>query len=130
MAGNINKVILIGNLGCDPEIRATQAGERVVSFSLATSESWRDRTSGERRERTEWHHIAIFNERLGEVAERYLRKGSKVYVEGQLQTRQSQGQVGEQRSTTEIVVSEYRGKLVMLDSRRDDAGLRGHELDL
>jgi single-strand DNA-binding protein len=130
MAGNINKVILIGNLGCDPEIRATQAGERVVSFSLATSESWRDRTSGERRERAEWHHIAIFNERLGEVAERYLRKGSKVYVEGQLRTRQSQGQVGEQRSTTEIVVSEYRGKLVMLDSRRDDAGLRGHELDL
>jgi single-strand DNA-binding protein len=122
MARNINKVILIGNLGCDPEIRATQAGERVVSFSLATSESWRDRTSGERRERTEWHHIAIFNERLGEVAERYLRKGSKVYVEGQLRTRQSQGQVGEQRSTTEIVVSEYRGKLVMLDSRRDDTG--------
>jgi single-strand DNA-binding protein len=130
MAGNINKVILIGNLGCDPEIRATQAGERVVSFSLTTSESWRDRTSGERRERAEWHHIAIFNERLGEVAERYLRKGSKVYVEGQLRTRQSQGQVGEQRSTTEIVVSEYRGKLVMLDSRRDDRDFRGHELDL
>ena len=119
MAGSINKVILIGKLGGDPEIGGTQAGERVVSFSLATSENWRDRTNGERRERTEWHHIAIFNEQLAEVADRYLRKGSKVYVEGQLRTRQLQA--GQQRSTTEIVLSEYRGKLVMLDGRREGA---------
>jgi single-strand DNA-binding protein len=130
MAGSINKVILIGKLWGDPETGGTQAGERVVSFSLATSESWRDRVSGERRERTELHHIAIFNKQLAEVAERYLQKGSNVYVEGQLRTRQRQDQAGQQRSTTEIVLSEYRGKLVMLDSRRDDAGLRGHELDL
>jgi single-strand DNA-binding protein len=117
MAGSINKVILIGNLGSHPEIRATQARELVVSFSLMTSESWHDRTSGERRERTEWHHIAIFNKQLAEIAERYLRKGSKVYVEGQLRTRQLHDQEGQQRSTTEIVLSEYRGKLVMLDSR-------------
>jgi single-strand DNA-binding protein len=122
MAGNINKVILIGNLGHDPEIRGTQAGERVVSFDLATSESWRDRTSGERREHTEWHRIVIFDEHLAEVAERYLREGSKVYIEGRLQTRQRQDQQGQQRTTTEVVLSQYRGKLVMLDRPRDDAG--------
>src|SRR5207249_1945852 len=121
MAGSINKVILIGYLGCDTEIRGTQAGETVVSFSLATSESWRDRASGERRERTEWHHIAIFNKQLAEVAEKYLRNGSKVYIEGQLRTRQWQDQEGQQRSTTEIVLSEYRGKLVMLDRRETPA---------
>jgi single-strand DNA-binding protein len=120
MAGSINKVILIGYLGCDPEMRGTQAGESVVSFGLATSESWRDRASGERRERTEWHHVAIFNKQLAKVAFWYLHKGSKVYVEGQLRTRQRQDQEGQQRSTTEIVLSEYRGNLVMLDSRRDD----------
>src|SRR5437588_9736773 len=102
MAGSINKVILIGKLGCDPEIRGTQAGETVVSFSLATSESWRDRASGERHERTEWHHIAIFNKQLIEVAVRYLRKGSKVYVEGQLRTRHLDDQEGQQRSTIEV----------------------------
>jgi single-strand DNA-binding protein len=115
MAGSINKVILIGKLGCDPEICATQARELVVSFSLATYESWRDRASGEHRERTVWHHIAIFNKQLAEVAERYLRKGSRVYVEGQLRTRQLQDHEGRQRNTTEIVLSEYRGKLVMLN---------------
>jgi single-strand DNA-binding protein len=125
MTGSINKVILIGNLGCDPESRGTQTGETVVSFRLATSESWRDRTSGEWRERTEWHHIAIFNKQLAGVAERYLRKGATVYVEGQLHTRQLQDQDGQQRSTTEIVLSEYRGKLVMLDGR-DGPDARQH----
>src|SRR5436309_2859018 len=109
MAGSINKVILIGKLASDPEIRATQASETVVSFSLATSESWRDRASGERRERTERHHIAIFNKQLAELAVKYLREGSTVYVEGQLRTRQLQDWERRQRSTTEIVLSEYRG---------------------
>jgi single-strand DNA-binding protein len=121
MAGNINKVILIGKLGCDPEMRSAQEGECVVSFRLATSECWRDRTSGERRERTEWHHITIFSERLAEVAFRYLRKGAEVYIEGQLRTRQWHDQEGPQRSATEIVLSQHRGELVMLDGRRDDA---------
>jgi single-strand DNA-binding protein len=129
MAGNINKVILIGKLGCDPimgnaqsiEHAAQAAGESVVSFSLATTESWVDRTSGTRRERTEWHHIAIFNQQLALVAFRYLRKGSRVYIEGQIQTRQWQDQNGQQRATTEIVLSRNRGELVMLGSRRDDA---------
>src|SRR5262249_7581732 len=120
MAGSINKVILIGKLGCDPEIRGTQKGEGVVSFTLATSESWRDRATGERRQRTEWHHIAIFNKQLVEVAEKYLRKGSNVYVEGQLRTRQLEDHEGRQRSTTEIVLSEYRGELKMLGDQRDD----------
>ena len=121
MAGSINKVILIGKLGCDPESRGTGTGATVVSFSLATSESWRDRASGERRERTEWHHIAIFNKQVAGLAWRYLRKGSKIYVEGQLRTRQLQDQEGRQRNTTEIVLSEYRGKLVMLNAGRDAA---------
>ena len=129
MPGNINKVILIGYLGCDPmmgnaqsiEHAAQAAGESVVSFSLATTESWVDRTSGTRRERTEWHHIAIFNQQLAWVAFRYLRKGSRVYIEGHIQTRQWQDQNGQQRATTEIVLSRNRGELVMLDSRRDDA---------
>ena len=119
MAGNINKVVLIGYLARDPETRGTQTGERVISFSLATSESWRDRRSGERRERTEWHHIAIFNKQLASVAEKYLRKGSKVYIEGQLRTRQWEDHDGRHRSTTEIVLSEYRGRRVVLDAGRD-----------
>lgn len=121
MAGNINKVILIGHLGCDPimanaqsvEQAARPVGEIVVSFSLRTTESWIDRKSGERRERTEWHHIAIFNQWLAEVAVRYLRKGSRVYIEGQIQTRLSEDQTGQQRATTEIVLSRHRGELVM-----------------
>ncbi len=122
MAGSVNKVILVGNLGRDPEIRSTQDGTRVASLNLATSESWRDRASGERKERTEWHRVAIFNDRLVEVAEKYLRKGSKIYVEGQLQTRKWQDQQGQDRYTTEIVLGRFRGELTMLDGA---AGGRG-----
>jgi single-strand DNA-binding protein len=125
MAGSVNKVILVGNLGRDPEIRSTQDGQRIANFTLATSESWRDRMSGERKERTEWHRVAIFNERLVEIAEKYLRKGSKVYVEGQLQTRKWQDQQGQERYTTEIVLSRFRGDLTMLDGARDGGGARG-----
>ncbi len=124
MAGSVNKVILIGNLGRDPEVRSTQDGTRVANLSVATSESWKDRESGERRERTEWHRVVIFNEHLVEIVEKYLRKGSKVYLEGQLQTRKWQDQSGQDRYTTEVVMNRYRGELTMLDSRRDteDAG--------
>ncbi len=117
MAGSVNKVILVGNLGRDPEVRHTQAGDPIVHLNLATSESWRDRVSGERRERTEWHRVVIFNENLGKIAEQYLRKGSKVYVEGQLQTRKWTDQQGQDKSTTEVVLSRFRGELTMLDSR-------------
>ena len=119
MAGSVNKVILVGNLGRDPEIRHTQDGNPVVNMSVATSENWKDRATGERRERTEWHRIVIFNEHLARVAEQYLRKGSKVYLEGQLQTRKWQDQSGQDRYTTEIVLGRFRGELTMLDSRRD-----------
>ncbi len=122
MAGSVNKVILIGNLGRDPEVRSTQDGTRVANLSVATSESWRDKNSGERRERTEWHRVVIFNERLSEVAEKYLRKGSKVYIEGQIQTRKWQDQSGQDKYTTEIVLNRFRGELTMLDSRRDSEG--------
>ncbi|HTV90025.1 MAG TPA: single-stranded DNA-binding protein [Stellaceae bacterium] len=121
MAGSVNKVILVGNLGRDPEIRSTQDGQRIANFTLATSENWRDRMSGERKERTEWHRIVIFNERLAEIAEKYLRKGSKVYIEGQLQTRQWQDQQGAQRTTTEVVLTRFKGELTMLDGARDGA---------
>ncbi len=117
MAGSVNKVILVGNLGKDPEVRRLNSGDPVVSFSLATSESWRDKTSGERKERTEWHNIVIFNENLGKVAEQYCKKGTKVYVEGQLQTRKWQDQSGNDRYTTEIVLTRFRGELQLLDSR-------------
>src|SRR3954453_23149880 len=110
MAGSVNKVILIGNLGKDPEVRSTQDGSKIVNFSLATSETWNDRASGERKERTEWHRVAIFNERLAEVAEKYLRKGSKVYVEGSLQTRKWTDQQGQERYTTEVVLGKFRGE--------------------
>ena len=122
MAGSVNKVILVGNLGRDPEVRSTQDGMKIVNFSLATSETWRDRQSGERRERTEWHRVVIFNERLAEVAERYLRKGSKIYVEGQLQTRKWQGQDGQDKYTTEVVLQRFRGELTMLDTRGEGGG--------
>ena len=122
MAGSVNKVILVGNLGRDPEIRSTQDGTRVANLSLATSENWRDRNTGERRERTEWHRVVIFNERLAEVAEKYLQKGSKIYVEGQLQTRKWQGQDGQDRYTTEVVLQRFRGELTMLDSRAEGGG--------
>jgi single-strand DNA-binding protein len=117
MAGSINKVILVGNLGRDPEVRTTQDGMKIVNLSIATSESWKDRASGERKERTEWHRVVIFNDRLAEVAEQYLRKGAKVYLEGQLQTRKWTDQTGVEKYTTEVVLQRYRGELQMLDSR-------------
>ena len=117
MAGSVNKVILVGNLGKDPEVRNTQDGSKIVNLSLATSETWNDRASGERKERTEWHRVVIFNDRLAEVAEKFLRKGSKVYVEGQLQTRKWTDQSGQDRYSTEVVLQRFRGELVLLDSR-------------
>lgn len=117
MAGSVNKVILIGNLGRDPEVRHTNEGVPIVNMSLATSESWRDRASGERRERTEWHRVVIFNEKLGEIAQKYLRKGSKVYLEGQLQTRKWTDQSGVEKYSTEVVLNRFRGELTMLDTR-------------
>src|SRR5689334_23377595 len=125
MAGSVNKVILVGNLGRDPEVRSTQDGTKVANLSLATSENWKDRNSGERRERTEWHRVVIFNERLAEVAEKYLRKGSKVYVEGQLQTRKWTDQSGQEKYTTEVVLSRFRGELTMLDGRGGDGAPAG-----
>ena len=121
MAGCINKVILIGNLGKGPELRHTQDGRKVVSFSMATSESWRDKTTNERKEKTEWHQIVIFNDRLGDVAVQYLKKGSKVYLEGQLQTRKWKDNTGNERYTTEVVLQQFRGELTMLDSRGEDS---------
>ena len=121
MAGSVNKVILIGNLGRDPEVRRTQDNKKIVHLSLATSETWRDKNSGERRERTEWHRVVIFNDRLGDIAEQYLRKGSKVYIEGQLQTRKWTDQSGQEKYTTEVVMQRFRGELTMLDSRADSA---------
>ncbi|MEX1206327.1 MAG: single-stranded DNA-binding protein [Dongiaceae bacterium] len=122
MAGSVNKAILIGNLGRDPEIRSLQDGNRVANLSVATSESWRDKSSGERRERTEWHRVVIFNERLVEVAEKYLKKGAKVYLEGQIQTRKWTDQSGVEKYTTEVVLQRFRGELTMLDSRGAGAG--------
>ena len=122
MAGSVNKVILVGNLGRDPEIRSLQDGNRVANLSVATSESWRDKSSGERRERTEWHRVVIFNERLVEVAEKYLKKGAKVYLEGQLQTRKWTDQSGAEKYTTEVVLQRFRGELTMLDSRGGGGG--------
>jgi len=123
MAGSVNKVILIGNLGRDPEVRTFQNGGKVCNLRIATSENWRDRATGERRERTEWHSVAIYNENLVRIAEQYLRKGSKVYIEGQLETRKWQDQSGQDRYTTEVVVKQFRGELTLLDSR-DSAGPR------
>ena len=125
MAGSINKVILVGNLGRDPEIRTTQNGMKVANIRIATSERWKDRNSGEMQERTEWHSVAIFNEHLVGVAERFLHKGSKVYVEGQLQTRKWTDQQGQERYTTEIVLNRFRGELQMLDSRGEGGGSYG-----
>jgi single-strand DNA-binding protein len=122
MAGSVNKVILIGNLGRDPESRTMQSGGKVVSFSIATSESWNDKMSGERKEKTQWHNIAIFNERLGEVAEKYLKKGSKVYIEGAMETREYTDKDGVTRKTTEVVLARFRGELTMLDGRAEGAG--------
>ena len=122
MAGSVNKVILVGNLGKDPEIRRTQDGRPIANLSIATSETWRDKGTGERKEKTEWHRVVIFNEGLCKVAEQYLKKGAKVYVEGQLQTRKWQDQSGQDRYTTEVVLQKFRGELQMLDTRGQGGG--------
>ncbi|MBV8521747.1 MAG: single-stranded DNA-binding protein [Acetobacteraceae bacterium] len=121
MAGSVNKVILVGNLGRDPEVRNTQDGQKIVTLNLATSETWNDRSSGERKERTEWHRVVIFNDRIGDVAERYLRKGRKVFIEGSLQTRKWTDQSGQERYTTEVVIGRFKGELVLLD-RGEEGG--------
>ena len=127
MAGSVNKVILVGNLGADPEIRRTQDGRPVANLRLATSESWKDKTTGERREKTEWHRVVIFNENLCRIAEQYLKKGSKVFIEGQLQTRKWQDQSGQDRYSTEVVLQGFRGELTLLD-RAGAGGAGGGEL--
>ena len=121
MAGSVNKVILIGNLGADPEIRSLTSGDRVANLRIATSETWRDRSSGERKERTEWHRVVIFNDNLVKVAENYLRKGSKVYLEGALQTRKFE-QGGVEKYSTEVVLQKFRGELTMLDGKGEGGG--------
>ena len=125
MAGSVNKVILIGNLGRDPEIRSTNDGTRVANMSVATSESWKDKTSGERKERTEWHRVVVFNERLVEIIEKYLKKGSKVYLEGALQTRKWTDKDNQEKYTTEVVLQKFRGELTMLDGARSNSGEGG-----
>jgi single-strand DNA-binding protein len=122
MAGSVNKVILVGNLGKDPEVRNTQDGSKIVNLTLATSETWNDRASGEKKEKTEWHRIVIFNDRTAEVAERFLKKGAKIYVEGSLQTRKWTDQQGQERYTTEIVIGRFNGQLTMLDTRGGEGG--------
>ena len=125
MAGSVNKVILVGNLGADPDVRSTKDGRPVVNLSLATSESWRDKNSGERREKTEWHRVVLFSEGLCRIAEQYLRKGSSVYVEGQLQTRKWTDQQGVEKYTTEVVLGRFRGELTLLGGRGDGGGAVG-----
>ncbi|MDZ7904424.1 MAG: single-stranded DNA-binding protein [Cypionkella sp.] len=122
MAGSVNKVIIVGNLGRDPEVRSFANGGKVVNFSVATSETWRDKASGERKERTEWHRISVLNENLAKIAEQYLKKGSKVYIEGQLETRKWTDQSGAEKYATEVVLRPYRGELTLLDSRDSGAG--------
>ncbi|HUJ04187.1 MAG TPA: single-stranded DNA-binding protein [Rhizomicrobium sp.] len=124
MAGSVNKVILIGNLGRDPEVRRMTSGDPVVNLSIATSETWRDKASGERKEKTEWHRVVIFNPNLAEVAEKYLKKGAKIYVEGQLATRKWTDKDGAEKYTTEIVLNRFRGELVMLDAKGEGSGAR------
>ena len=129
MAGSVNKVILVGNLGRDPEVRSFPNGGKVVNLRVATSERWRDKQTGENKERTEWHSVAIFNENLGRIAEQYLRKGSKVYLEGQLETRKWQDQSGQDRYSTEVVLRQFRGELTLLDGRGEGAGAGGGDYD-
>lgn len=117
MAGSINKVILVGNLGKDPEIRYASDGSKIATFSIATSEVWKDRTTGERKDRTEWHRIVIFNDKLNDIVEKYVKKGSKIYIEGQLQTRKWTDASGQERYTTEVVLSKYKGEITLLDAR-------------
>ena len=118
MAGSVNKVTLVGNLGKDPEVRNTQSGGKIVNLTVATSETWNDKASGERKEKTEWHRVVIFNERVADVAERFLKKGRKVYIEGTLQTRKWTDQSGQEKYTTEVVIDRFRGDLVLIDSNR------------
>src|SRR3984957_9586711 len=125
MAGSVNKVILVGNLGKDPEVRSTQDGSKIVNLTLATSETWNDRASGERKEKTEWHRVVIFNDRVADVAERFLKKGAKIYVEGSLQTRKWTNQSGQERYTTEIVIGRFNGQMTMLDTRGSGGGEAG-----
>ncbi|MDR3509707.1 MAG: single-stranded DNA-binding protein [Caulobacteraceae bacterium] len=131
MAGSVNKVILVGNLGKDPEIRTLTSGDRVANLTVATSETWRDRQSGERKEKTEWHRVVIFNDNLVKVAESYLRKGAKVYIEGSLQTRKWTDQSGQEKYSTEVVLQKFRGELTMLDGKgggsdeREEGGFSG-----
>ena len=125
MAGSVNKVILVGNLGRDPEVRFAQDGTKIVNMSLATSESWKDKSTGERREKTEWHRVVIFNNHLADIAEKYLRKGSKIYVEGALQTRKWTGNDGVEKYSTEVVLQRYQGELTMLDTRSEGGGYSG-----
>ena len=128
MAGSINKVILVGNLGADPRVSNTQNGTKIVNLSIATSDSWKDKLSGERKERTEWHRVVVYNPQLAETAERYLRKGSKVYIEGQLQTRKWEDGNGQEKYPTEVVLQNYSGVLVMLDGRSDGASAGNNEV--
>lgn len=123
MAGSVNKVVLVGNLGKDPEVRSMQDGSKVASFNVATSDTWKDKTTGERKEKTEWHRVAVFNANLVDVCEKYLHKGSKVYLEGQLQTRKWQDQTGADRYTTEVIIPKFKGEVVLLDSKADSAGV-------
>lgn len=127
MAGSINKVILVGNLGADPRVTNTQAGAKIVNFNLATSDRWRDKASGDFKERTEWHRVVIFNPQLADTAERYLHKGSKVYIEGQLQTRRWEDNSGQEKFTTEVVLQNYSGTLVLLDAKGDGASAAASE---
>ena len=122
MAGSVNKVILVGNLGKDPEVRSTQDGSKIVNLTLATSETWNDRASGEKKEKTEWHKVVIFNDRTADVAERFLKKGAKIYVEGSLQTRKWTDQQGQEKYTTEVVIGRFNGALTMLDTRSGGGG--------
>lgn len=128
MVGSINKVILVGNLGADPKVANTASGTKVVNLNIATSDSWKDKLSGERKERTEWHRVVIFNPQLADVAEKYLRKGSKVYLEGQLQTRKWEDSNGQERYTTEVVLQNFSGSLVLLDSRGDSVPAGGNDV--
>src|SRR3984957_7146506 len=125
MAGSVNKVILVGNLGKDPEVRNTQDGSKIVNLTLATSETWNDRASGERKEKTEWHRVVVFNDRVADVAERFLKKGAKIYVEGSLQTRKWTDQSGQERYTTEVVIGRFNGQMTMLDTRGSSGGDAG-----
>ena len=127
MAGSVNKVILIGNLGRDPEVRFAQNGNKIVNMSVATSESWKDKQTGERKEKTEWHRVVIFNDRLGDVAEKYLKKGSKVYLEGQLRTRKWTDKEGQEKYSTEVVLERFRGELTLLDSKGGGGGDMGDQ---